>query len=66
MAELQIFDVAGRLVRTLAKTNLSAGTHQVIWDGRDASSSSLKSGVYFYQLRVDGRLVSSKRALLLK
>jgi hypothetical protein len=65
-AELQIFDVAGRMVRSLVESHLSGGVHRVLWDGRDGRGNSLKSGVYFYQLRVDGQLVSSKRALLLK
>jgi hypothetical protein len=53
---LRIFDVAGRLVRTLtgdARTGIS-------WDGRDASGRALASGIYLHRLTIHGRALETK------
>jgi endonuclease I len=48
---LRIYDVTGRLVRTLADGSvLEAGSHQVDWDGRDAGGAQLQAGLYFCRL----------------
>ncbi|NIW46374.1 MAG: hypothetical protein GWN14_16230, partial [candidate division Zixibacteria bacterium] len=43
---LKIFDIQGRLVRTLMNSQLSAGQHRVTWDGRNDNGSQVSSGVY--------------------
>jgi subtilisin family serine protease len=49
--DLRIFDVAGRLIRTLASgERREAGLQQIRWDGRDAGGSRVASGVYFYRV----------------
>ena len=63
--DLQIFDLAGRLVRTLHSGNETAGRHEKIWLGRDRMGRSVATGVYFYRLRA-GDEVESRRMLLAK
>jgi hypothetical protein len=58
---LKIYDVKGRLVKTLAEGNRSAASHVVTWEANNAAS-----GIYFYQLQVNGKTVNTKRMLLLK
>lgn len=43
---LEVFDVAGRRVRTLRTGNLPAGPHSVDWDRRDGSGRRVSAGVY--------------------
>jgi hypothetical protein len=62
---LQIYDLAGRHVRTLVDEHLSAGEHHVQWDGKDSAGDQVASGVYVYELRA-GEIVQTKRMLLLK
>jgi len=47
---VDVFDVAGRRVRTLLDGSLGAGDHEVIWDGRDARGAVAGAGVYFLRL----------------
>lgn len=47
---VEIFDVAGRLVRTLEDGVLAAGSHRLTWDGRTDLGSEAASGTYFYRL----------------
>jgi hypothetical protein len=52
---LRIHDLAGRLVRSLARgEGLPAGRHARGWDGRDDAGRGLPSGVYLVELRADG------------
>ena len=62
---IEIYDVSGRLVRTLVDREETEGAHEVAWDGRDAQGRELPSGVYFYRMRAPG-VETTKKALLLK
>ncbi|MCP4547504.1 MAG: T9SS type A sorting domain-containing protein [bacterium] len=50
---LEIFDVRGRLVRTLVNGVVAGGDRSVDWDGRDNSKRELSSGLYLYRLETD-------------
>jgi ligand-binding sensor domain-containing protein len=64
-AELAVYDVTGRKVRTLASGILSAGTHALSWDARDDSGRPVSSGVYLSRLRADN-VTATGRMLFLK
>ncbi len=53
-ASLSIWSATGQHVRTLVDADLAAGTHEVVWDGRDASGRNAASGVYIARLTVTG------------
>jgi hypothetical protein len=63
--ELSIYDVGGRLVKTLTDKPMDAGLHTVVWDGMDSTGHRVGSGIYWSQLRV-GDYVSNKKMVLLK
>lgn len=65
-ARLAVFDLRGRLVRTLVDADdLPAGAHAVAWDGRGDDGRSVAAGVYLYELRGSG-FVESRRLTLVK
>jgi hypothetical protein len=63
--ELAIFNVAGRRVRTLVEGFVSAGDHEVRWDGLDDRGAAVASGVYFSRLRA-GDALETRRMVLVK
>jgi hypothetical protein len=63
-ATLQLFDVQGRLVRTLVDGTAPAGLHTVTWDRRANDGQRAASGVYFYRLRTPGQETSRKLVLI--
>jgi len=65
-ADLRIYTVSGRLVRTLAGTYQEAGVHRVTWDGTADSGEEVGSGTYLYQLVVDGKPLGAKKAVLVR
>ena len=62
--ELEIFDVAGKVVSTVVNETLPAGRHSFVWNGRMASGESASSGMYVYRLRTSAGVVSRKMTLL--
>ncbi|MCB0282436.1 MAG: T9SS type A sorting domain-containing protein [Calditrichaeota bacterium] len=60
---LKIYDRAGRLVRILFNGSRSAGSHQLVWDGKNDSGQEVSSGVYF--LRMKGSDFSFMKKMML-
>jgi hypothetical protein len=58
--KLEVFNVRGQKVRLLLDQVLSAGRHQINWDGKNESGESVATGVYLY------RLVAGKESLTRK
>jgi len=57
---LRIYDQQGRLVRDLLGENMTAGTHEARWDGRDSNGRPAANALYFYRLETDGRRLTGK------
>ncbi|MDU0372627.1 type IX secretion system sortase PorU [Hymenobacter endophyticus] len=62
--QVQIFTVAGKLVRTLQATALGSGSHvsSISWDGRDEYQDQLARGVYVYRVSVRAHSANSSNA----
>ena len=63
--DLRVYDVTGRLVKTLANREFEAGSHDLFWDGSNDDGQLVSRGVYFYQLRTPS-FVSQKKLAVLK
>jgi hypothetical protein len=50
---LQIFDIRGRVVRSLVSARQAPGQYSARWDGKSDNGSSVSSGVYFYRLQTE-------------
>ncbi|MFH1278238.1 MAG: FlgD immunoglobulin-like domain containing protein [Candidatus Eisenbacteria bacterium] len=61
---LAVYDVAGRLVRTLVEGVREAGPQSVSWDGTDGSGRPAAGGVYFARLNADGVTMQRKMVLV--
>jgi len=60
---LEVLDLAGRQVRTLARGRWTTGLHPVTWDGRDARGNPVSSGLYVVRL-VTGDGVDVRRLVI--
>ncbi|MFN0157214.1 MAG: FlgD immunoglobulin-like domain containing protein [Bacteroidota bacterium] len=61
---LDIYNISGQLVRTLAAGEFEVGSHSVKWDGKDHSGIQLATGTYFYQVRTQEGAQMRKMLLL--
>lgn len=59
--ELAVLDVLGRRVGIVTDRRFAAGVHDAAWDGRGLDGRTLRSGVYFLRLSVNGRPVGTRR-----
>jgi len=59
--KLKIFNIAGKEVSSLVDQKQNKGWHEAKFKG-----DKLTSGMYFYRLSVDNKVISSKKMLLLK
>ncbi len=62
---LELYDIAGRLVRTLVSGVREGGSHEVTWNGNNDAGGPAPSGVYFYRLR-SGESVDTQKLTLIR
>lgn len=59
-AHLRVYDVTGRLVRTLVDEERAVGEYRVQWDGRDNRGLRVARGVYFVRLHAGDRTATRR------
>lgn len=59
--QLSVYDLSGKKVSTLVFERQQIGNYSVNFDAR-----GLSSGIYFYQLYANGKLVGNKKMMFLK
>jgi hypothetical protein len=57
---LNVFDMTGRLVTTVANGEMAAANHTIVWDGTDSTGSQVGAGVYFCRLETAGQVLTQK------
>jgi len=62
---LNVYDVSGRLVKTLVKNRVEAGTHVAKWDGANELGAPMPSGLYIYRI-VAGQNVATRKMNLIR
>lgn len=58
---LTVFDIYGKEIQTIINENQPAGNYEIQFDG-----SKYPSGVYYYRMKVNGKLIDTKRMVLIK
>ena len=61
---MRIYDIQGRLVRTLVDGVGQPGVHKAVWQGRDDAGGQVSSGIYFCRLQVGAENHTHKMMLL--
>mgnify|MGYP001826565860 CR=1 FL=1 len=62
--KLAVYDIAGRLVKTLVDEVRPASSHSVIWDGSDRTGRRVASGTYYYVIQTDSFRATEKMMLV--
>ncbi len=50
VTRIDVYDITGRIVTTLAAEEMAAGQHSLVWDLRDTNGSVIPSGVYHVRI----------------
>jgi hypothetical protein len=64
MVGIQVYNLWGQQVSRIAPRILTAGQHQLLWDGRDDAGMPLPSGIYFLQVDLAGHPARMKVTLV--
>ncbi len=62
--EILVYDISGRLVRSLVKETATAGPGSIMWRGNDDQGQSVPAGVYFCKVKSAGEVLVQKMTLL--
>lgn len=63
-AQIDVFDLHGRLVRRLVGESVQAGEHATHWNGRSETGAFASRGVYFFRLSTNAGQATGKCVLL--
>jgi flagellar hook assembly protein FlgD len=61
-ARLDVYDVTGRLVRTLYRGGADRGSHRIEWDGQDGRGIPVAAGIYLVRLESAGAIATLRFA----
>jgi hypothetical protein len=61
---VRIYDLQGRLVRTLGDGTVEPGVHSAFFDGRNDAGRNLATGTYFLQIVAEGKRATDKLSLI--
>ena len=63
---LVIYDVSGRLIKTLANGVMDAGENTLVWNATDNSGNRVGGGIFWMQMSTHDGYVSGKKMLVLR
>jgi flagellar hook assembly protein FlgD len=62
--KLEVFDLQGRLIKTLANGAYEAGTFSIAWAHTSDSGQPVRPGIYMYRMIAGGFRAQEKMLLL--
>lgn len=62
---ISIYDMNGRLIKTLANEQMQQGTHQLIWNARDEKGNAVNAGIYILRLNA-GTYTETKKISVIR
>ena len=65
LVNITIYDIMGRIVRTLINSQQNAGFKSIQWNATNDAGSPLSAGLYLYKIQAD-YLVQTRKMVLLK
>ena len=63
--EVKIYNTLGQEVRALTSQRFAAGSHSLVWDGKDNQGSAVASGIYLYKFTA-GKFTQTRKMNLIK
>jgi hypothetical protein len=61
---VEVFNILGQLIRTVADAEFAAGEHNVLWDGTNSQNLPVSSGVYLYRVTAGPNIVNRKMIMI--
>ena len=62
---ITVYDILGHEIMSLADRKFEAGTHRIVWNGKNHSGQMVSSGMYLYRIYT-GKFMKTRKMLLLR
>lgn len=62
---VEIFNILGQKIKTVADKKFRSGLQTLYWDGKDENGKEVSSGIYFYRVKTDD-MVKTRKMVLVK
>lgn len=62
--KISIYDLNGKLIKTLVHKKQEQGNYRIQWDGKNNSGLKVSSGVYIYAIENEKSIISKKMILV--
>jgi hypothetical protein len=60
LVRILIYNIEGKIVRTLANKMMASGSQTAVWDGEDATGKEMPAGFYFYEINTNIEKIRQK------
>lgn len=60
---LEVINMNGQIVRTIAENKFPVGNYKLVWDGKDDGNKNIISGNYFLLFRIDNQLIKTEKLI---
>jgi len=64
--EIAIYNYLGQKIKILVNKQATAGSHTTVWNGQDKKRNQVASGIYFYDLKINGKRLMTRRMILIR
>ncbi|UCH64282.1 MAG: T9SS type A sorting domain-containing protein [Fidelibacterota bacterium] len=64
--KLTVFNLLGQEVRTLVSGALEPGNYKAVWNSLNNQGEKVGTGIYFYHLVVNNKVIATKKMVLMK
>lgn len=64
--QITIYNSLGQTTKKLINEEVAAGTHKIIWNGKNNEGKQASSGVYFYEINVINKFRAVKKMLMIR
>jgi hypothetical protein len=62
--QLSLYDLRGRLIKTLVESDQKPGSYTVHWDGTDSRNDPVGSGIFIYRLKAGDQVLTRKMTII--
>jgi hypothetical protein len=62
---VKVYDVTGRLIRSLVDAPLEPGVHRTLWNGKDDASRAVAAGIYYVRMTA-GAYEATRKVIVLE
>ena len=64
--KIVIYNVLGQKVKTLSDNQFQSGLHKIVWNGTNNKKKKVGSGIYFFRMMIDNKIIQTNKCMLIK